>query len=197
MEKDYNLQCIDYAIAKTIERANENPELKDLATEKHLTNAIIEYMFKGNAKGFSSKDNGRRYILQLSKDDFEEQLLKHVVKSENAKTRLGLKQRLGTNKSFEDDLTIDDVQAVIYKAYGEMNMEAIKYILNKYPALYQALATNFVKDRYFNLKLGAEVLDKYFVNYTENYMENYQNNYYYKKIDEFYSSLRKENSMQK
>lgn len=189
MEKDYNLQCIDYAVAKTIERASENPELKDLATAKHLTSAIIEYMLRGNSKGFSSKDSGRSYILQLTKDDFEEQLLKHVVKSTNAKTRLGFRQQLLFNKNFEDNLSNDDVQNIIYQAYGEMDMNGIKYILDKYPVLYQALISNFVEDRYFNMKLGTDVFD--------NDLSTYQDNYYYNKIGKFYSDLKLENSRQK
>lgn len=189
MEKDYNLQCIDYAVAKTIERSKENPELKQLASNKHLTNAIIEYMFNGNAKGFSSKDNGRSYILQLKKEDFEEQLLKHVVKSKNAKTRLGIKQQLSFNKNFGDNLTDDEVQELLYKSYGEMDMNGVKYLLDKYPSLYKVLASNFIEDRYFNFKLGADKLDMD--------INNYEDNFYYNKIDEFYKELKKESSMQK
>ena len=189
MEKDYNLQCIDYAVAKTMERAKDDPQLKELATNKHLTNAIIEYMFNGNAKGFSSKDSGRSYILQLRKEDFEEQLLKHVVKAKNAKTKLGLVQQLSFNKNFGDSLTDDDVQELLYKSYGEMDMNGIKYLLDKYPTLYRALASNFIEERYFNSKLGEDQLDKE--------MSNYQNNFYYNKINEFYGELKKENAIQK
>lgn len=189
MEKDYNLQCIDYAVAKTIERASENPELRKLATGKHLTLAIIEYMFNGNAKGFSSKDDGRSYIIQLSKEDFEEQLLKHVVKSKSAKTRLGIPQQLSFNKNFGDNLSDDDVQELIYKSYGEMDMNGIKYLLDKYPALYKVLASNFVEDRYFNYKLGTDKLDET--------LSTYQDNFYYNKIDEFYKELRQEKSIQR
>lgn len=189
MEKDYNLQCIDYAISKTMERALENPELKELATNKHLTNAIIEYMFNGNAKGFSSKDSGRSYILQLKKEDFEEQLLKHVVKAKNAKTQLGMVQQLSFNKNFDDNLTDDEVQELLYKSYGEMDMNGVKYLLDKYPSLYKILASNFVEDRYFNFKLGIDKLD------TE--MSTYQDNFYYNKINEFYKEIRQEKSIQK
>lgn len=189
MEKDYNLQCIDYAVAKTIERASENPELRQLASTKHLTNAIIEYMFNGSAKGFSSKDGGRSYILQLKREDFEEQLLKHAVKSKNAKTRLGMKQQLSFNKNFGDNLSDDDVQELLYKSYGEMDMNGIKYLLDKYPSLYKVLASNFVEDRYFNFKLGADQLD--------GEISTYQDSFYYNKIDEFYKELRQEKSIQR
>lgn len=189
MEKDYNLQCIDYAVAKTMERALENPELEKLASTTHLTNAIIEYMFKGSAKGFSSKDGGRGYILQLQKEDFEEQLLKHVVKSKSAKTRLGINQQLSFNKNFGDDLSDDDVQELFYRSYSEMDMNGIKYLLDKYPSLYKVLAHNFVDDRYFNFKLGADKLDSS--------ISTYQDNYYYNKIDGFYKDLRQEKSIQR
>lgn len=189
MEKDYNLQCIDYAVAKTMERALEKPELRQLASNEHLTNAIMEYMFNGNAKGFSSKDDGRSYILQLQKEDFEEQLLKHVIKSKSAKTKLGMHQQLSFNKNFGDNLSDDDVQELLYKSYGEMDMNGIKYLLDKYPALYKVLASNFVEDRYFNYKLGADKLDTG--------ISTYQDNFYYNKIDEFYKELRQEKSIQK
>ena len=88
MEKDYNLQCIDYAMEKNIKKAQEDASLRQLSSCYYLKNAMIEYIFRGNARGFTRKDNGRSYITQLQKEDFEEQLLKHVVKSENAKERL-------------------------------------------------------------------------------------------------------------
>lgn len=188
MEKDYNLQCIDYAIFQTIERAKESEELRDLGTIKHLTNAILEYMFKNNAKGFSSKNNGRDYILQLNKNDFEEQLLKHVVKAKNTKTVLGFAQPLSFNKDISENLTDDEVQEFFYKAYGEMDTSGIKYILDKYPYLYKDLASKFIEERYFNMKLGLNELDRK--------INNYQDNYYYYKLDSFYNELRNENVMQ-
>ena len=168
MEKDYNLQCIDYAVAMTKERASQTPELAKLDSVGHLSEAIVEYMFNGNASGFSSYGDGRKYILGQTKEDFEEQLLKHVVKSEVAKK--GMVGKLGTNKTFGDDLDQDDVQILIYRALGEMDMSGIKYILDKYPVLYKSLASNFVEDRYFNYHLSAEKLDAP--------LPDYQNNYY-------------------
>ena len=72
MNKDYNLQCIDYAVAMTREKAILTPELAKLNSVGHLSEAIVEYMFNGNAKGFSSNGDGRKYILGLTKEDFEE-----------------------------------------------------------------------------------------------------------------------------
>ena len=191
MEKEYNLQCIDYAVAMTREKAILNPELAKLNSIGHLSAAITEYMFNGNASGFSSNGDGRKYILGLTKEDFEEQLLKHVVKSKMAKTRNGLLEQLGTNKTFDDELSQDDVQILIYKALGEMDMSGIKYILDKYPILYKNLATNFIEDRYFNINLGEQKLD-------EPIPDN-QNNYYYNKIDEYYKELKQnmENNFQR
>lgn len=189
MEKDYSLQCIDYAVAMTREKAGQVPELAKLNSVGHLSAAVIEYMFKGNASGFSSYGDGRKYILELTKEDFEEQLLKHVVKSEVAKK--GMVGKLGTNKNFGDDLDQDDVQILIYRALNEMDMSGIKYILDKYPVLYKSLAANFIEDRYFNYKLGETKLDAP--------LPDYQNNYYYNKIDEYYRSLNmnKEESIQR
>ncbi len=191
MEKDYNLQCIDYAVAMTREKAILTPELAKLNSVGHLSTAITEYMFNGNASGFSSNGDGRKYILSLTKEDFEEQLLKHVVKSKMAKTRNGLLEQLGTNKTFDDELSQEDVQILIYRALGEMDMSGIKYILDKYPILYKNLATNFIEDRYFNINLGEQKLD-------EPIPDN-QNNYYYNKIDEYYKELKQnmENNFQR
>lgn len=191
MEKDYNLQCIDYAVAMTRERASQTPELSKLNSAGHLVEAIVEYMFNGNASGFSSYGDGRKYILELSKEDFEEQLLKHVVKSKIAKTRGGIDSRLGTNKTFGDDLEQSDVQILIYRALGEMDMSAIKYILDKYPVLYRSLAANFIEDRYFDKNLGEEKLDAT--------LFDSQGIYYYNKIDEYYKSLKmnREESIQR
>lgn len=182
MEKDYSLQCIDYAVAMTREKARLDPDLAKLDSVGHLSEAITEYMFNGNAKGFSSNGDGRKYIVGLTKEDFEEQLLKHVVKSEVAKTRNGVVGKLGTNKNFGEDLSQDDVQILIYKALGEMDMSGIKYILDKYPVLYKSLAANFIEDRYFNYYLGAEKLDAP--------LPDYQSSFYYNKIDEYYKGLR-------
>lgn len=182
MEKEYSLQCIDYAIKMTREKAKQNPDLAKLDSIGHLSEAIVEYMFNGNATGFSSFGDGRKYILGLTKEDFEEQLLKHVVKSAAAKK--GMAGRLGTNKTFDDDLDQDDVQILIYRALGEMDMSGIKYILDKYPILYKGLAVNFVEDRYFNRKLGEEKLDAPL-------LDN-KNNFYYNKLDEYYKNLKKD-----
>ena len=189
MEKDYSLQCIDYAVAMTRERAGQTPDLAKLNSAGHLVEAIIEYMLNGNAQGFSSYGDGRKYILELTKEDFEEQLLKHVVKSKVAKQ--GMLVKTGTNKTFGDDLDQADVQILIYRALEEMNMPAIKYILDKYPVLYKSLAANFVEDRYFNMHLGEEKLDAP--------LPDYQNNYYYNKIGEYYKELKmnKEESFQR
>ena len=191
MEKDYSLQCIDYAVAMTQERASQTPELSKLDSAGHLVEAIVEYMFNGNASGFSSYGDGRKYILGLSKEDFEEQLLKHVIKSKVAKTRSGIDCRLGTTKTFGDDLEQHDVQILIYKSLDEMDMSAIKYILDKYPVLYRSLATSFVEDRYFDKKLGEDNLDASLLDS--------QGSYYYNKIDEYYKSLKmnREESIQR
>ena len=180
MEKDYNLQCIDYAVAMTRERASQTPELAKLDSVGHLSEAIVEYMFNGNASGFSSHGDGRKYIVGLTKEDFEEQLLKHVVKSEVAKR--GMLGKLGTNKTFGDDLDGADIQILMYRALNEMDMTGIKYILDKYPILFKGLAANFIEDRYFNYKLGEEKLDVP--------LPDYQNNFYYNKIDEYYKELK-------
>lgn len=182
MEKDYGLQCIDYAVSKTIERSFQNPDLKKMNSTSHLSEAIVEYMFKGNATGFSSNGDGRKYIKGLSREDFEEQLLKHVVKSDVAKTNIGAVQLLGMNKSFGQDLTCDEAQQLIFKSFNEMDMTAIKYLLDKYPTLYKALAVNFVDDRYFNGNLGPEVLDSVPLDY--------QHAFHYNKIEEYYKQLR-------
>lgn len=191
MDKDYNLQCIDYAVAMNCVRASQTPEFSKLNTAGHLVEAIIEYMFNGNASGFSSYGDGRKYILELSKEDFEEQFLKHVIKSKAAKIRSRIVSKLGTNKTFGDNLEQAEVQILIYKALEEMDMIAIKYILDKYPVLYRSLAATFVEDRYFDKNLGADKLDEP--------LSDYQNNYYYNKIDEYYKQLKmsKDESIQK
>lgn len=184
MEKDYNLQCIDYAVAMTIQRAQEDPNLQQLATNGHLTNAILEYTNLQNARGFSSKGNGRDYILQLKKDDFEEQILKHVIKSQNAKEKLGIAQPLSFNKQIDQPLSAQDTQALFYSLLGKMNMDAIRYVLNQYLNHYATLVSNFIEERYFNSKLGTDSLD------IE--MNNYQNQFYYDKVDQFYKELKQE-----
>lgn len=184
MEKDYNLQCIDYAVAMTIQRAQEDPNLQQLATNGHLTNAILEYANFQNARGFSSKGNGRDYILQLKKDDFEEQVLKHVIKSQNAKEKLGIAQPLSFNKEINQPLSAQDTQALFYSLLSEMNMDAIRYVLTQYPNHYKTLVSNFIGERYFNSELGADSLD------IE--MNNYQNQFCYDKVDQFYKELKQE-----
>lgn len=182
MEKEYNLQCVDYAIEKTIERAAEDPSLKQLASATHLTNAIREYMFNNSARGFSSKDNGRDYIKQMTPTDFQEIIIKHVFKSKNAKNRLGYAQLLSINKGFSENLTNDEVQELIYKSFREMNVEGIVYLLNKYPNLYKSLISQFIEERYFDASLGANNLDVDMISQEDTY--------YYKQIDNYYNSLR-------
>lgn len=187
MEKEYNLSCIDYAISKTVERALETPDLSALNSSSHFSKAILGLMFEGNAKGFSSKDGGRNYIKQLSFEDFEEALLKHVVKSKNAKLALHKVQLLGVRKNFGDAMTNQEVQELIYESFETMHMDSIKYLLNKYPYIYQALAETFVEERYFNKNLGMENLDMPMVNR--------ENSYYYDKIDSYYKERKNEQAM--
>ena len=75
-----------------------------------------------------------------------------------------------------------DVQSLIYKALGEMDMSGIKYLLERKPQIYYGLVVNFVSERYFNFKLGQANLDE---------PVDGINGYYYQKIHDFYSGFRK------
>ena len=184
MEKDYSLQCLDYAILQTKAKGDEFDKTS------YLTKAVNIYMTQGNGSGFTRTNDARSYIVGdpgrgipgINKDDIEEQLLKHVIKAASVKERKGHAQRLGTNLDFSTVQTPDDAQIVMYQAMGAMHMEGIRYALNQHPQMYELLAANFVEERYYNHNMGAAELDQP--------MNSHQNAYYYQKIDEYYNDAR-------
>ena len=188
MEKDYSLQCLDYAIGVT--RQKPRTEKHNFNSATYLTGAIMQYLEKNNAQGFTSANDARAYIVGdnkrgipgITKENIEEQLLKHVIKSISAKERNGFAQSLGTGKDFSTARTTDDAQQVIYKSMKTMHMEGISYALEQYPDMYKLLAAGFVEERYFDYHMGPQELDQP--------MNRYENDYYYQKIDEYYNSAR-------
>ena len=51
MEKDYSLQCLDYAIGVT--RQKPRTEKHNFNSAAYLTGAIMQYLEKNNAQGFT------------------------------------------------------------------------------------------------------------------------------------------------
>ncbi|MBE6160569.1 MAG: hypothetical protein E7157_05965 [Lactobacillales bacterium] len=173
--KSEQLQCIDYAIEMTRNKG------VPFNTRNAMSAALSQYYFNSNSGGFTKNGNARGYLETLSKNDIEKELLIEIIKKQACATRKGYHQKLSTSKTFDDeDLTIEDTELLLTGIMNQTRMEAVKYLLEKYPKLINQLIDSFVDARYFNESYGMQELD----------IENpyYQN--MIDKIENYYSELK-------
>lgn len=178
--KDYELQCIDYACLKTMEKGGE------FSTPRHITTALSKLLNEGYTKGFTSNSGARNYISNLSFEQIEKELLKNIIKTNELATRKGYDALLGTQKNFDSE-NLSNAEVKILNLLKEGQMESVKYILNKYPNLYTNLITDFVSTRYYNNKYRIDQLDNIPTFSKENSM-------LLEKIDNYYNQAQMENN---
>ena len=180
--KSYELQCIDYACLKTLEKGGE------FSTEKHITNALLKLLIEGYTFGFTSNGRARDYISSLSFEQIEKELLKNVIKTNELATRKGYMVLLGTQKTFDDKgLANDEVKILLMNILKEGRMESVKFILNKSPNLYKNLISDFVSTRYYKDGYKFDQLDNISTFSKENSM-------LLQKIDNYYNQIQLENA---
>lgn len=174
--KDYELQCIDYACLKTMEKGGE------FSNQRHITAALSMLLNEGYTRGFTSNGGARNYISNLSFEQIEKELLKNIIKTKELATRKGYAVLLGTRKNFDsENLSNDEIKILLMNLLKEGQMESVKYILNKYPNLYKNLITDFVSTRYYNNSYRIDQLDNIPTFSKENSMLLEKINNYYNK----------------
>lgn len=180
--KDYELQCIDYACLKTMEKGGE------FSTPLHITTALSRLLNEGYTRGFTSNSGARNYISNLSFEQIEKELLKNIIKTDELATRKRYDVLLGTQKNFDsENLSNAEVKFLLMNLLKEGQMESIKYILNKYPNLYTNLISDFVSTRYYDNKYRIDQLDNIPTFSKENSM-------LLEKIDNYYNQAQMENN---
>lgn len=176
MEKSYELQCLDYACAMTMQKGGQ------FNTQLHISTAIHHLLTRGYTNGFTSNEGARGYVEGLDSDKIEKELILNLVKQNACETRYGIRTMLGTNKTFDDDLTTQESCFLMYKMLKDGGIDSLKWILNKYPKLYSDLSSAFAETRYFNPKYGKDKLDdetsygnveQYLINQIEQHYSGY------------------------
>lgn len=175
--KSQQLQVIDYAISMT---RNKGGQFNSLGT---MSSALKHYYHFAKSEGFTSNGNARKYMETLSNDDIEKELLIGIIKKQACATKNGYNQKLSTNKTFNDDLTVEDTELLLIGTITQDRMEVVKYLLDKYPKLINNLIDSFVDTRYFSPQYGIEQLDQEFP-YYQNMLDKIENYYAGLKVDQ-------------
>lgn len=153
MNRSTELNIIDYSILKTMSRGG------DYSCFENAVAALLNYTMYNNPNGFTRLDNARNYIMSLSIDDIEKELLKNIVKKDFCSRYNHYACKLGTRKNFGDELDISDAEVLIFNAICTMHMDAVNYIIKKYPELTDLMIKSFVDSRYFNSSYKIEKLE--------------------------------------
>ena len=171
--KSYELQCLDYACVKTMEKGDGYNSVS------HITNAIKKLLLERHTAGFTNNENARSYIKNLDSDKIEKELILNLVKQKACERSYGITTMFSTKKTFDDQLTSQEAGDLIYEMLNEGEMEAVKWILNKYPKLYYDLSWLFTETRYFNNHYTISRLDNEDIyNDTDKRLFNKVNTYY-------------------
>ena len=153
MNKSTELNMIDYSSLKTMSKGG------DYSCYENIVAALYNYVMCNNPNGFTKLDDARNYIMSLTKQDIERELLKNIVKKNFCSRYNHYATKLGTNKEFDDNLGISDAEVLIFNALSTMHMDAVDYIIQKYPKLIDLMVKSFVDSRYFDTSYKIEKLD--------------------------------------
>ena len=151
--KSTELNIIDYALTKTMDKGGAYASLDNIVL------ALDKYLVHNVPSGITSNGDARNYIMSINQDDIMRELLKNVVKKNFAAIHNSYAVKLGTNKTFDDELGVDDVDILIYDALSSMPMEAVVYILEKNPKVVDSMVKSFVESRYYNPSYTVKKLD--------------------------------------
>lgn len=148
--KSTELNIIDYSVLKTMSKGG------DYCTFENIVSALLNYIIYNNPNGFTKLDDARNYIMSLTKDDIEKELLKNIIKKNFCAIYNNYELKIKTNKKTSDNLSISDIEVLIFNSLSTMNMNEIKYIIKKYIKL---IIKSFVETRYFDDNYKIEKLD--------------------------------------
>ena len=148
-----NLEKIDFACKETMKKG------EDYSKQSQIYLALRNYMKDGNAIGFTRERNARDYIKSLSIDDIRKELLKNIVKKQSCSFYYGYSVRLGTEKTFDDNLEVDECEVLMVNAIKDMDMNDVDYLLDKKQNINNLLIESFCNSRYFNPSFGENNLD--------------------------------------
>ncbi|MBP3635866.1 MAG: hypothetical protein J6J17_05400 [Bacilli bacterium] len=153
MYKSTELNIIDYSCIKTMSKGGAYASFENIAL------ALKNYINYNDSLGITSLDYARDYLKTLTKDDIEKELLKNVVKKFACSNYHNYMRLLGTEKSFNDELNVKEVEFLVFKSISEMHMDGVKYLLEKYPKLIDSLIDSFVSSRYYSESYMIDNLD--------------------------------------
>ena len=153
MKEVTELNIIDYAVFQTRSKGGR------FNSVQHITGALEQYLINQNANGFTSQNGARNYLRSLNRSDVKKELLANIIKINALKEYNHEATLLNTRKSYEDELSIDEVELVALNMIRNMSKEQIGSVCAKYPNFYKQLINSFVYRRYFDHLHNAKQLD--------------------------------------
>lgn len=148
-----NLEKIDFACMETMKKG------EDYSKQSQIYCALRNYMSYGDLRGFTRNAGAREYMKSLSVDDIRKELLKNIIKKQSCSFYYGYSVRLGTEKTFDDNLEVDECEALMVNAIKDMDMNDVDYLLDKKQNINNLLIESFCNSRYFNPSFGENNLD--------------------------------------
>lgn len=148
-----NLEKMDFACKETMKKG------EDYSKQSQIYLALKNYMKDGNAIGFTRERHARNYIKSLSRDDIKNELLKNIIKKRSCSFYYGYSVRMGTEKKFYDDLSVDECEVLIINAMQNIDMNYIDNLMDENENIINLLIESFCNSRYFNPSFGENNLD--------------------------------------
>lgn len=162
MNRSTELKIIDFSSLETMNKGGEFSSYENMV-------AILEnYIFYNNPNGFTKKDEARNYIKSLNPDDIRKELLKNIIKKHYCADLNSYASILGTNKGFNDDLSVPEADFLLFNAVSQMQMISVDNIIDRYPKLTDLMVKSFVNSRYFDRSYLANNLDNININECQN-----------------------------
>ena len=156
MNRSPELQYLDFACATTIEKERRQGKT---TIQEDINKAIEYYVRRGMPQGFTRTNDARSYVENLSKDNIDKELLLNIVKIQALKNFNHEATLLGTNKTFNDNLSVDELELLTFKLIEMYDIDSIRNLFEQFPDKYDMLVLSFVFRRYFDSLHGADKLD--------------------------------------
>lgn len=156
MNRSQELELLDYACKTTIAKETTTGKTQ---VQEDINNAIKYYVKKGQPQGFTRTNGARNYVETLNKDIIEKELLLNIVKINALKDFNHEATLLSVNKSFNDDLSIDELEFLTYKLIEKYDISSVRALFESFPDKYEQLVRSFVYRRYFDSLHNADTLD--------------------------------------
>ena len=154
MNRSRELELIDEAIEQTMKKGGSYNSVSYI-TDKSLS----RYLFYNVADGFTRDNSAREHMESLNRDIVNKEMLKNIVKITALKNYQKEKVVSSTKKSFDDALTIGELEYIAYTMIKKMNKDDILQVCLQYPKFYQGLMFSFVYRRHFDKNHTMDMLD--------------------------------------